>query len=68
MRQSACPERARASRGDYPERPLASRGTVLVTTVAAVALVAGFILGGSTKPLQGQAANAGFGAVAGYKG
>jgi hypothetical protein len=43
------------------------QSAVLVSTVAA-ALVAGFILGGTTKPIQGQAANAGFGAVAGYKG
>ncbi len=43
------------------------QSAVLVSTVAA-ALVAGFILGETTKPIQGQAANAGFGAVAGYKG
>ena len=38
----------------YPERALVSRGAVLVTTVAA-ALVGGFVLGESAKPLQGQA-------------
>src|SRR5258706_12348694 len=43
------------------------QSAVLVTGVAA-ALVVGFILGESAKPLQGQAANVGFGAVAGYKG
>src|SRR5262245_35654181 len=44
-----------------------SRSGVVVTSVAA-ALIAGFIIGESTKPVQGQAANAGFPAVAGYKG
>ena len=43
------------------------QSAVLVTSVVAAALVGGFILGESAKPLQGQAANAGFGAVAGYK-
>jgi hypothetical protein len=40
---------------------------VVIGSVTA-ALIAGFIIGESTKPVQGQAANAGFPAVAGYKG
>ena len=43
------------------------QSAVLVTSVVA-AVVAGFIFGGATKPIQGQTANVGFGAVAGYKG
>jgi NHL repeat-containing protein len=44
------------------------RQSAVVATGVAAALVAGFVIGESTKPIQGQAANAGVGAVAGYKG
>ena len=40
---------------------------VVVSSVAA-ALIAGLVIGESTRPVQGQAANAGSPAVAGYKG
>src|SRR5436190_1798632 len=51
----------------YHERAFPSRRVVVVASVAA-ALIAGFVIGESTKLVQGQAANAGFPAVAGYKG
>src|SRR5215470_9794917 len=41
--------------------------SVLVASVGA-ALIAGVIIGESTRPVQGQAASAGSPAVAGYKG
>src|ERR1041385_5471462 len=43
------------------------RHSVVIASIGA-ALVAGFIIGGATRPVQGQNANVGFGAVAGYKG
>src|SRR5258705_1352837 len=44
------------------------RQSAIRVTCVAAALAGGFILGEPAKPLQGQGANVGIGAVAGYKG
>jgi hypothetical protein len=44
------------------------RQSFFVVGTVAAALIAGVIIGESTGPVRGQAANVGFGAVTGYKG